>query len=1373
VANENGVGYATFTFRVVDDGGTANSGVDSSGVQTITIDVNDVNDAPATADATVDVDEDGTYTFTNGDFAFSDVNDGPDAFQEISIASLPASGTLSYNGGAITSIGRNSYTDRTLFTYDPVANENGVGYATFTFRVVDDGGTANSGVDSSGVQTITIDVNSVNDAPATTDATVDVDEDGTYTFSTGDFAFSDVNDAPDNFQEISIASLPTSGTLSYNGTPISAIGRNSYTDRTLFTFDPVANENGVGYATFTFRVVDDGGTANSGVDSSGVQTITIDVNSVNDAPSTADATVAVDEDAIYTFEVSDFAFSDVNDAPNNFQEISIVTLPADGTLSYNGSAITSIGRDGYSDRTLFTFLPDANDNGVGYTTFTFRVVDDGGTANNGVDSSDVQTITVDVNPVNDPPTGTDKTLAIQQNSVLTVSTADLGYNDVEGDPLTQIKIQALPTEGILYLDADDNDTLTGGEALALFATISLVDLDADRLQFVPLVDSFGSPYATFDFNVTDGMDTAVANNTITINVTEFPNDAPTAADKTLTTLEDTNLTVVFSDLGYNDTDGDALDYLTVSSLGGSGTWYVDANANDDYDAGEELSANDTVGDSDLNGDNLQFEPDANDHGSGYATLVFVVNDGTEDAAASSILTVDVTSVNDAPSSANATVSTNEDTEYTFQNSDFAFTDATDNPANAFQEIVIVSLPAVGTLTYDGTEITSSGRGSYTDRTKFAFDPVGDSSGTGYATFTFRVVDDGGIANNGVDSSAAFTITVDVTPQNDAPVITDFTVSTSEDVAYDFVATDFTDNYSDADGDALLSIEITVLPDSGTLKLSNVDVVVNQVIVGADLGNLTYDPNPGYNGTDEFTWTANDGTEDSNTATGTINIGATNDPPTVDDFSVSTDEDTPIDFTKDNFTDNFDDVDGDTLFSIRITVLPTDGVLSIDGDVVQVDDVITPAQLDSLTYTPTDDFNGSDSFSFTGSDGAVDSNTGEVSITVNPVNDPPTADDFSVSTDVDTPVGLDKGDFTDNFDDADNDTLASIRIIVIPADGVLTIGDDTLQVGDVIVPNRLDSLVYDPTDGFTGSDSFDWTGSDGTEDSDTATVTIDVNEVNTPPDADDFTVTTDEDTPADLDKSDFTDNFTDADNDTLASIRIIVIPTDGVLTIGEDTLQVGDVIVPNRLDSLVYHPTDGFTGGDTFDWTGSDGEDDSDTATVTIDVNPVVVVNNPPDVDDFTVTTDEDTPAELDKEDFTDNFTDADNDTLASIKILVIPTDGVLTIGDDTLSVGDVIEPNRLDSLVYHPTDGFTGSDSFDWTGSDGEDDSDAATVTIDVNPVVVVNNPPDVDDFTVTTDEDTPAELDKDDFTDNFTDSDNDTLNSIRIIVIPTDGVLT
>ncbi|HAP58637.1 MAG TPA: hypothetical protein DCR93_03675, partial [Cytophagales bacterium] len=274
----------------------------------------------------------------------------------------------------------------------------------------------------------------------------------------------------------------------------------------------------------------------------------------------------------------------------------------------------------------------------------------------------------------------------------------------------------------------------------------------------------------------------------------------------------------------------------------------------------------------------------------------------------------------------------------------------------------------------------------------------------------------------------------------------------------------------------------------------------------------------------------------------------------------------------------------------------------------------------------------------------------------------------------------------------------------------------------------------------------------------------------PPDVDDFTVTTDEDTPAELDKEDFTDNFTDADNDTLASIKILVIPTDGVLTIGDDTLSVGDVIEPNRLDSLVYHPTDGFTGSDSFDWTGSDGEDDSDAATVTIDVNPVVVVNNPPDVDDFTVTTDEDTPAELDKDDFTDNFTDSDNDTLNSIRIIVIPTDGVLTIGEDTLQAGDEIVPNRLDSLVYTPTDGFSGSDSFDWTGSDGTDDSDTATVTIDVNPVVVVNNPPVGPGDTLNVNEDEVLVIGTDDL--NYSDDDTDPLDFVEIIQPPVDGIL-
>ena len=67
-----------------------------------------------------------------------------------------------------------------------------------------------------------------------------------------------------------------------------------------------------------------------------------------------------------------------------------------------------------------------------------------------------------------------------------------------------------------------------------------------------------------------------------------------------------------------------------------------------------------------------------------------------------------------------------------------------------------------------------------------FTPVANANGAGYASFTFQVQDDGGIANGGVDlDQSANTMSIDVTAVNDAPAGTNNTVSTLEDTAYTF------------------------------------------------------------------------------------------------------------------------------------------------------------------------------------------------------------------------------------------------------------------------------------------------------------------------------------------------------------------------------------------------------------------------------------------------------------------------------------------------------------------------------------------------------------------------------------------------------------
>src|SRR5207237_1115152 len=135
-----------------------------------------------------------------------------------------------------------------------------------------------------------------------------------------------------------------------------------------------ANAHGSPYTTFTFQVRDDGGTANGGVDlDPSANTMTVDVTSVNDAPTGADKTVTTNEDTAYTFLTADFGFSDPSDSPaNSLAAVKIATTPAAGSLTDNGSPVTAGAEVSapHTSPTQRTSNLAANAHGSPYTTFT-------------------------------------------------------------------------------------------------------------------------------------------------------------------------------------------------------------------------------------------------------------------------------------------------------------------------------------------------------------------------------------------------------------------------------------------------------------------------------------------------------------------------------------------------------------------------------------------------------------------------------------------------------------------------------------------------------------------------------------------------------------------------------------------------------------------------------------------------------------------------------------------------------------------------------------------------------------------------------------------------------------------------------------------
>jgi hypothetical protein len=450
--------------------------------------------------------------------------------------------------------------------------------------------------------------------------------------------------------------------------------------------------------------------------------------------------------------------------------------------------------------------------------------------------------------------------------------------------------------------------------------------------------------------------------------------------------------------------------------------------------------------------NLTYTPNPNYFGSDSFT--FQVSDGTNTSSAT--VSITVTPVGgDAPVANNQSLTTPEDTP-------LAITLTGSDPDGNAITFSIVSGPSNGTLSGSGANVTYTPNANY----------------NGPDSFTFKV-------NDGSMDSSPATISITVTPVNDAPI------ANNQSLTYDLdTPKPITLTGSDVEGSPL-TFTILTNPSNGTLSGS--------------APNVIYTPNSGFTGTDTFTFKVNDGELDSSPATITLNLTPlTNFAPVAQDISVTTPEDTPVGITL-----VATDSNGDALTYI-ITQAPANGTLS----------VVSGA---SVTYTPNANYNGPDSFKYKANDGTVDSNEGTVNITVTPVNDVPIANAQSVTTPEDTSI-----DITLTGSDVEGSSL-TYAIVTQPTHGVVTL------VGNV--------ATYTPALNYNGLDSFTFTVNDGTATSIAATVSITVTPVNDAPVVTNtvINVTTTEDTPVDI-----TLTVTDADGDTFTYI-ITQAPTNGTIS----------------------------------------------------------------------------------------------------------------------------------------------------------------------------------------------------------------------------------
>jgi VCBS repeat-containing protein len=989
--------------------------------------------------------------------------------------------------------------------------------------------------------------------------------------------------------------------------------------------------------------------ASDGASDSQLAAVTIRVGEGGDPPVAADDSYSIDEDGVLSVALSDGVLANDTTSDGETPVASLVSGPANGTLS--------LGADG-----SITYLPSANFNGV--DSFTYKATDAAGDSN-------IATVTITVNPVNDKPAAANDGYAVNEDTALTVDAASgLLANDVDidGDTLTPT-VTSQPLHGTVTVNPDGSFSYT--------PEANYNGLDG------------------FSYLVSDGQATSdVASATITI----IPvNDLPVGVNDEFTTAEDTPLSIVAPGVLANDTDvdADALSSILVNppqhgtvTLGPDGglLYTPEANFNgvdgfsylaNDGSADSEATAvtinvtpvndaptaaNDELttaedtpltvpapgilgNDADLDGDpltstivtqpasgtvtlnaddSLTYTPNANFNG--VDGFTYTVSDGTATSEAASV-TINVTPVNDGPVGTADAYHTEEDTPLTVDAASGVLANDSDPDGDPLTATLVAG-PANGSLT-----LNADGSFNYTPNANF----------NGSDSFTYQ-------ASDGMLASDPVTVAIDVCPVNDAPTTADDAYSLDQGTTLTVDAlTGVLANDSDLDGDPL-SASVVTGPANGSLSLN------------AD-GSFSYTPSANFSGTDSFTYAAGDGTT-MTPATVTLTVNPVAQAPVAAIDNYSTGEDVPLTIGTDlGVLANDLNPDGGSL-TAEVVTPPAHGALTLNPD-------------GSFSFTPAANYNGSDSFTYK----AVSNGQEMVSsanIVIEPLNDAPVAANDEFAIDSSGAQSATANNVLANDSDIDGDSLTA-ALVSGPEHGSLSLNADG-------------TFNYTPTQGFTGDDAFRYQLFDGKANSNVATVTLHVADGTSetpapPPVASDDAFTVQAGSTLTIDAPGLLANDAGEAGQPLTAAAINT-PAHGTLTLNAD-------------GSFSYTPEASFTGTDTFTYQATDGTVASNTATVTITVE--AAQNQRPeavnDVFNMASGTALNVPAAMG---LLTNDTDPEGSALTA-SLFSPPLHGSVTLAPDG-------------SFSYTPTAGYVGLDAFLYRVSDSELWSALAAVTIHVTP---------------------------------------------------------
>ncbi|EOS8322914.1 TPA: tandem-95 repeat protein, partial [Vibrio parahaemolyticus] len=1001
---------------------------------------------------------------------------------------------------------------------------------SFTFDIIDDEDLVVSG-------SANLDILPINDAPNAENDVITTEEDTAVTI---DVLVND-SDVEGDALSIQSASVP------------SEQGSVDIVDGKL-VFTPAENFNGE--ATITYIVTDG--------DLTDEAKVSVTVTPVNDSPVAVDDTTSIQEDTAVTIDV----LTNDTDVDGDKLSIESASVPKEqGTVEVVDGKLV--------------FTPAENFNGHAEITYT---VTDG-------ELTDEAKVTVTVNPVNDVPTiKVDAVESITEDAVSTdtvVATLTVRDTDTPEDQLT------------VSLENNSNGyfVLVGNEVKLTQAGVDAVNNDELNLKDL-----------TISASVSDGVNpTASDSDSLIVNRV---NDAPTIkVDAVESITEDAVSTdTVVATLTVRDTDTSE-DQLTVSLENNSNGYFVLV--------GDEVKLTQAGVDA-VNNDELNLKD---------LTISASVSDGVNPTASDSDSLI-VNRVNDAPTVENA-IADQELSEdfatYTidlndaFKDSDSALNFSVSGNSNVLVSIENGIATISPTADWNGSETltftaTDPSGESISQRMDFTVAPVADivadkatvvedtstvikvlgndtfegdgkvvslDTNNGPANGTVSVNPDGSVTYTpndnyqGTDSftyivtsggvSESTTVSVDVTPVNDAPVAKDDTAITDEDTA---VTIDVLPNDNDIDGDKL-SIQSASVPEAQG-KVEIVD------------GKLVFTPAENFNGDAEITYTVTDG-ELTDAAKVTVTVNPVNDAPTIKVDAVE------------SITE--DAVSTDTVvatLTVRDTDTPEDqltvslennsnGYFVLVGDEVK----LTQAGVDAVNN---DELNLKDlTISASVSDGVNPTASDSDSLVVNRVNDAPTVENAIV----DQVLSEDFDVYTIDLNEVFKDSDSSLKISVS--------GNDNIQISIV---NGVATIT--PTADWNGKETITFTAKDPSGESVSQTV--------------DFTVAPVVDIEADS---------SNVVEDTPTIINVLGNDTfegkDKVVSLDAENGPKNGTVIVNNDGTVTYTPDDNYVGKDTFTYVVTSGGV-SESTTVEVNVTPV---NDAPVAKDDIATTQEDTAVTID------------------------------------------------------------------------------------------------------------------------------------------------